>query len=70
MSPLPLFKMRSAWYITTGAGDDVYFNKRFSEFIRMLQNETTYTREDSLYDEYCSQLPAGIADHIIALAHM
>jgi hypothetical protein len=53
-----------------GAGDVAYFNKRFSELIRMLQKETTITREDPLYDEYCSKLPAGIAEQIIASARM
>lgn len=51
-------------------GDVAYFNKRFSELIRMLQKETTITREDPLYDEYCSKLPSGIADQIIASARM
>jgi hypothetical protein len=53
-----------------GAGDFAYFNKRFSELICMLQKETTITREDPLYDEYCYKLPAGIADQIIASACM
>ncbi|KAF8243184.1 hypothetical protein K440DRAFT_669837 [Wilcoxina mikolae CBS 423.85] len=53
-----------------GAGDVAYFNKRFSELIRMLQKETTITCVDPLYDEYCAKLPSGIADQIIASARM
>jgi len=53
-----------------GVGEVAHFNKRFSELIRMLQKETTITREDPLYDEYCSKLPTGIADQIIASARM
>ena len=34
----------------------------------MLQKETTITREDSLYDEYYSMLPAGISYQIITSA--
>ncbi|KAF8241217.1 hypothetical protein K440DRAFT_666039 [Wilcoxina mikolae CBS 423.85] len=53
-----------------GAGDVAYFNKRFSELIRMLQKGTTITHEDPLYDEYCAKLPSCIADQIIASARM
>jgi len=58
-------EIRALWY-SRGVGEVVHFNKGFSEHIRMLQKETAITREDPLYDKYCSKLPAGIADQIIA----
>jgi len=36
----------------------------------MLQKETTITGEHHRYDKYCSKLPGGIADQIIASARM
>jgi len=60
----------SALRYSRGVGEVGHFNKCFSELIRMLQKETTITLEDPLYDEYCSKLPAGIADQIIASARM
>jgi hypothetical protein len=51
-----------------GVGEVAHPNKSFSDLIRMLQKDTTITREDPLYDEYCSKLPLGIADQIIASA--
>jgi hypothetical protein len=59
-----------ALQFSRGVGEVAYFNKRFSEHIRMLQKETTITCEDPLYDEYYSKLPAGIADQTIASASM
>ncbi|KAF8251310.1 hypothetical protein K440DRAFT_637855 [Wilcoxina mikolae CBS 423.85] len=52
------------------AGDVTYFNKRFSELIRILQKEATITHEDSLHDEYCTKLPWSITDQIIASVRM
>jgi len=57
------------WY-SRGVGEVAHFNKRFSELISMPHNETTITHEDPLYDEYCSKLPTGIEDQIIASARM
>jgi hypothetical protein len=54
-----------------GVGDVVHFNTRFPERIGMLpKGLSTIMREDPLYDEYCSKLPAGIADQIITSARM
>jgi len=53
-----------------GVGVVAHCNKRFSEHIRILQKENTITREDPVYDEYCSKLPARIAAQIIASARM
>ncbi|KAF8248713.1 hypothetical protein K440DRAFT_642037 [Wilcoxina mikolae CBS 423.85] len=53
-----------------GVREVVYFNKYFSQRIRMLQKGTTLMRDDLLYDQYYSTLPAAIADQIIASAYM
>jgi len=53
-----------------GVGQLAHFNTRFSNLIRMLQEETTMTREDPLCDEFCLMLPARITEQIIASAHM
>jgi hypothetical protein len=36
----------------------------------MLQNKTTITHEDPLYDEYYSKLPVQYADQLIASARL
>jgi hypothetical protein len=57
------------WY-SRGVGEVPHFNKCFTKVIRMLQKGTTIKCEDPPYDEYCSKLPAGIADHVITSARM
>jgi len=65
-----VWKQIRALRYSRGVGAVGHFSKHFSELIRMLRKETTITHKYPLYDKYCSKLPAGIADQILASASM
>ena len=57
-------------HYSAGVRAVAHSNKCISELIDMLQKDTTITCDDPLYEEYCSKLPARIANQIISSAGM